>query len=131
MDDCLHGMNPEWCATCRGDDSAERQGSPGAPSSHDTKQDQLDLLCDQLGLPRAQVSNGSSIPAPVLREAAKRCGVSTSGTMPEIAERIALKAGLQWTTEHDSRHTISSGGSTVTYPGMVQLNRAVASLTRH
>jgi hypothetical protein len=94
-----------------------------------TKQDHLDELADLLGLVRVHVYAGSSLPAPFFKAAAETAGVSTAGGMPEIAERVILKAGLPWSPAYDSRHTPSGGGSTVTRAGIAALVQAVQILT--
>lgn len=128
MDDCRHGMNPEWCAECRGDTGPEASTGRGpVAGSRDTKQDQLNIMCDQLGIPRAKTSNGASLPSPVFAEAARQTGV-TGSSMPEIGEKIATKAGLRWGPDCDSRATPSAGGSTVTYEGLTVLNQALSKL---
>lgn len=127
-EECRHGMNPDWCAACRGDDdgSTPRPGGSGLHGG-DSKQDQLNRLCRQLGIPAVPVGVGSSLPSEVFDAAARVCGVPL-GSMPEIGEAITLKAGLAWTGVCDSRGTVSGGGSTVTREGLEVMNRAVARL---
>ncbi|GAA4714023.1 hypothetical protein GCM10025782_07880 [Pedococcus ginsenosidimutans] len=121
-------MNPEWCSACRGDDESAFAGVRGsALHGGQVKQDQLDHLCRQLGIPFVPVGRGSSLPSHVFDEAARRLGVGR-GSMPEIGERLATKAGLVWTSDCDSRGSISGGGSTVTREGLDVINRAVAKL---
>lgn len=128
-DSCIHDMDPAWCAYCGGEPDSQRTSSPSVrrSSSGRTKQDELDLLCDQLGIPRRSVGVGSSLPSDVFDVLRRRFGVA-AGSMPEVAEQVAKRAGLTWLPEYDSRATLSGGGSTVTRTGLAQLNRAVASL---
>ncbi|GMA87489.1 hypothetical protein GCM10025868_27390 [Angustibacter aerolatus] len=130
-EDCRHGMNPAWCSTCQGHDDAHvaRPAGSQAPSGGDSKQDQLDALCRQLRIPPASVGVGSSLPSAVFDSAARACGVRL-GSMPEIGQAIATKAGLTWTASCDSRETVSGGGSTVTRDGLEVMNRAVAIILR-
>lgn len=93
----------------------------------EVKQEQLDRLCRQLGIPSVRVGVGSSLPSHVFEAAARQCGVQV-GSMPEIGEALAMKAGLSWTADCDSRGTVSGGGSTVTREGLDVINRAVAKL---
>ena len=127
-DECRHGMNPEWCSTCRGVDDSAFNGARGTGlQGGEAKQDQLDRLCRQLGIPTVPVGVGSSLPSHVFEAAARQCGVPL-GSMPEIGEALAGKAGLSWTADCDSRGTVSGGGSTVTREGLDVINRAVAAL---
>ncbi|GGB90011.1 hypothetical protein GCM10011314_32340 [Knoellia flava] len=123
-------MNPDWCSTCRGHDEGAFGGGRGtALHGGQVKQDQLDRLCRQLGIPTVRVGVGSSLPSHVFEEAARQCGVPR-GSMPEIGEALAARAGLSWTADCDSRGTVSGGGSTVTREGLDVINRAVAVLLR-
>lgn len=127
-DECRHGMNPDWCSSCRGDDDSAFGGVRGAGfHGGEVKQDQLDRLCRQVGIPTVPVGVGSSLPSHVFETAARKCGVPL-GSMPEIGEALARKAGLAWSTDCDSRGTVSGGGSTVTREGLDVINRAVAGL---
>jgi len=127
-DECRHGMNPEWCSSCRGHDDSAYGGVRGSGFlGGEAKQDQLDRLCEQLGIPKVQVGVGSSLPSHVFESAARQCRVPL-GSMPEIGEALARRAGLLWSADCDSRGTISGGGSTVTREGLDVINRAVAGL---
>lgn len=127
MDECKHGTNPDWCATCRALDDPSTSGAPGQPWGGETKQDVLNQICDQLGISRAQVGVGSSIPSEVFDVIKTRFAVG-GNSMPEIAEGVAAAAGLPWQAAFDSRGTASGGGSTVTLPGLNQVLKAVAAL---
>lgn len=127
MDDCIHGTNPEWCATCRNLDSSASSGSPGQPWGGETKQDVLDQICDRLAIPRHSVGVGSSLPSDVFEEIRSRLSISAR-SMPEIGEAAANLAGLDWTPECDSRGSISGGGSTVTLEGLRVIRSALTRL---
>lgn len=129
LDECVHGMNPDWCGLCRGNDGRAQPVDRGGIFGGRTKQDELDLLCDQLGIPRTPVSRGSSLPSHVFDAVRTRFKLP-AGSMPEVAEAAVRAAGLRWSSSFDSRATISRGGSTVTFEGIVQLNRAVTILLR-
>jgi HNH endonuclease len=88
------------------------------------KQDALNQITDALHMARFPVNVGSSIPGPVLRQLESRLGLDTAA-MPVTASSVARLAGLAWTEEHDSRHTVSGGGSTITQAGMWRLAEAV------
>jgi hypothetical protein len=128
-EECRHGLTPAWCSSCRGDDDSAFGGVRGAGThgGGEVKQDQLDRLCRQLGIPTVPVGVGSSLPSHVFEEAARQCEV-LMGPMPEVGERLAQAAGLNWTSDCDSRGTVSGGGSTVTRDGLDVVNRAVAIL---
>lgn len=117
MDDCIHGTNPDWCATCRQLDSTSSSGGAGLPWGGETKQDMLDQICDRLGIARMRVSVGSSVPSDVFDVIQRRLGLPP-GSMPEVGESLAQRAGLTWSAECDSRGTVSGGGSTVTLDGL-------------
>ncbi len=127
MDECMHGMNPEWCATCRGTDAPPRPGDRYGYYGGETKQDLLDALCDLLGIPCQRLGVGSSLPAEVFHVVAARAGIP-AGSMPEIGRAVAQKAGLDWTTDCDSTASTSGGGSTVTATGLKVLVEAVGRL---
>ena len=127
-EECIHGMNADWCSICTKVDIGTEGGRSRGSYGGDTKQDALTRLCESLGIAPARVGVGSSLPASVFEEAAKRCGVVGSKSMPEIGQAIVEKAGLKWTVACDSRGSMSGGGSTVTYEGLVVLNRAAAVL---
>lgn len=127
-EDCVHGMNPEWCAVCQKTDhgDAHASGNYGYFRGQ-SKQDLLNQLTDQLGLQRETVGLGSSLPSSVFDAAAKRFGISY-GSMPEIGEALAVQAGRPWNSDCDSRGSISGGGSTVTAQGLEVMNRSIATL---
>jgi len=127
MDECIHGMNPDWCGICK-EPATGRSARASTPVGIGrTKQDELNLLCDQLGVPRAPIGVGSSLPSDVFEAVRLRFSLRAR-SMPEIAEAAAREAGLPWRPEYDSRGTVSGGGSTVTLEGLAQLNRAVSTL---
>jgi hypothetical protein len=70
---------------------------------------------------------GSSLPSDVFETAARRFGVAV-GSMPEIGEGLAVKAGRSWSSDCDSRGSLSGGGSTVTAQGLEVMNRSIATL---
>jgi hypothetical protein len=118
-DECIHGMDPTWCATCNGADARAARGHGAGYGFYggETKQDLLYELCDLLGLPRQPIGVGSSLPSDVFEAAADRAGVRR-GSMPEIGRAIARKAGKRWGSDCDSTGSISGGGSTVTAVGL-------------
>lgn len=127
-EDCIHGMNPDWCAVCQKTD----HGDIGAPRNYgyyggQSKQDLLNLVTDQLGMPRETVGVGSSLPSTVFDTVTKRFDIP-NGSMPEIGEALAAKAGRPWSADCDSRGSLSGGGSTVTAQGLEVMNRAIATL---
>lgn len=126
-EDCRHGLNPEWCASCRGDDDRALSPAGGRNVFGNGMQAQLDRLCRQLSIPMAKVSADSSLPAEVFAAAAKASGVK-AGTMPETSASIATKAGLKWTPACDNRATSKGAATMVTREGLVVLNRAVAKV---
>ena len=75
------------------------------------------------------LGEGSSIPRAMFDAVADEAGVSTAGSMPIVAEKIARAAGLTWGPECDSRDTPSGGGSTVTLTGMNRLIEAMERLS--
>src|SRR5690606_1819008 len=126
-DECVHGMNPAWCATCRGVDEVarDRRGEDGF--SGGSKQELLNQVCDAIGVKHVQIGVGSSLPSEVFDAAAAFAGVRRR-SMPEIGEAIARKAGVSWGPDCDSRGSASGGGSTVTREGLGVLIRALSRL---
>lgn len=124
-EDCRHGLNPEWCASCRGDDDRALSPGTGRNVFGNGMQAQVDRLCRQLDIPTVKVAADSSLPPAVFAAAAKACGVK-AGTMPETAALIAGKTGLSWTTACDNRTTPKGKATAVTREGLVVLNKAVA-----
>ena len=93
----------------------------------ETKQDVIDDIHDLLGLPRQQVSRGSSLPASMFREASAQLGLPYF-SMPDAGERILKRAGMEWRPDYDSRATESGGGSTVTLEGAQAMRDALRKL---
>ena len=126
MDECIHGLIQDWCATCKETDGGaghvQRSRSSGII---ETKQDILDEITGILGLGPLKVSAGSSIPSSVFSSAASRVGVATRGSMPEVLERIIAKTGGEYSSTFDSRASASGGGSTVTIDGLRALRTAL------
>lgn len=130
MEECVHGMDPAWCATCsKTDDTVSGRASTASFHGGELKQDVLNDITDLLGLRRYVLppGGGSSLPAEVFDVAARRVGVAV-GSMPEICEAIVLKAGYTYSTSYDSRGTLSGGGSTVTLPGIQAMRKALLAL---
>jgi hypothetical protein len=69
---------------------------------------------------------GSSLPVQMFKDAARVAGVSSQGSMPEVAQRIVESVGQIWSTTFDSRSTPSGGGSTVTLPGLKAMQEALS-----
>lgn len=86
-------------------------------------------MCRVLGVPTEPVGVGSSLPLHVFDEAARQPGVP-GGSMPEIGQRIAAKAGLTWGPDCDSRGSVSGGGSTVTREELRVLVDALSKLLK-
>lgn len=128
-DECQHGMDRDWCAQCRGTSDQVHGSQVGGYGFHggQSKQELLNEMCDLLGLQRESVGVGSSLPSRVFETAASRTNVQL-GSMPEIGERLASRAGLAWGSNCDSRGTISGGGSTVTLEGLSVVVRALRAL---
>lgn len=126
-EDCRHGLNPEWCASCRGDDDRALSPAGGRNVFGDGMQAQLDRLCRQLAIPTEKVAVGGNLPKEVFAAAAKACGVK-AGSMPETSALIASKSGLKWPSSCDNRATTTGGATKVTREGLVVLNRAVANV---
>lgn len=126
-EDCRHGLNPEWCASCRGDDDRALSPAGGRNVFGNGMQAQLDRLCRQLAIPTVKVGADGSLPTEVFAAAAKACGVK-AGTPPETAALIASKSGVKWTPACDNRTTAKGGATMVTREGLVVLNKAVAAV---
>lgn len=130
MEECVHGMDPAWCATCsKTDDTVSAGASTGSFHGGELKQDVLNDITDLLGLRRYVLppGGGSSLPSEVFDAAARRVGVPL-GSMPEICEAIVRKAGHTYSTSFDSRGTLSGGGSTVTLAGIQAMRKALRVL---
>lgn len=65
-EDCVHGMNPNWCAVYQKADHGDID-APGNSRYYagQWKQDLLNHVTDQLGLARETVGVGSSLPSTV------------------------------------------------------------------
>ena len=98
-----------------------------------SKQSVIDEICSLLQIASFTVGAGSSEPAALFREIAKvfEIDISNCHSKPEIAQEIALQAGLSWEIDFDSRSSLSGGGSTVTLKGLRQVNQAVRILLTH
>ena len=129
MDECIHGVNPEWCGICTKVELATTSVRVGEYGFHGgrTKQELLSQLCAALGIRDHQVGRGSSLPSEVFQIAARRFRLRM-GSMPEIGRALALKAGLNWGPDCDSTGSISGGGSTVTIEGLEVMIEAVKRL---
>ncbi|WP_156996603.1 hypothetical protein [Knoellia aerolata] len=123
-EDCRHGLNPAWCASCRGDDDRALSPAGGRNVYGDGMQAQVDRLCRQLAIPMVKVGALSTLPPEVFAAAAKACGVK-AGTIPETAAAIAVKSGVRWTSACDNRATPKGAATEVTREGLIVLNRAV------
>jgi hypothetical protein len=95
-----------------------------------SKQSVVNEICSLLQIGPYPVGAGSSEPAALFREIAKifEIDISRCNSKPEIAQEIALQAGLNWEHDFDSRSSVSGGGSTVTLKGLRQVNQAVRIL---
>ncbi|MDN5797889.1 MAG: hypothetical protein L0H79_19385 [Intrasporangium sp.] len=123
--ECIHCMPTSWFGICTNADSGVtvRTGEYGFHGG-ESKQDLLEMVCRLLRIPTEPVGVGSSLPSHVFEEAARQVGVPL-GSMPEIGERIAARAGLEWGSDCDSRGSLSGGGSTVTREGLRVLASAL------
>jgi hypothetical protein len=127
-DQCIHGMTPAWCATCRGRKSIS--GPPAAefrPYDGRSTQNLLNDLCDLLDVARYVAVPGSS-PSRVFDAAAVRAHVE-AGSMPEVGAAIATKAGLSWGPECDNRG-IRNGGTVVSREGVGMVVEALGILAK-
>ena len=124
---CVHGRYAHLRHPCR-EATSPRTPARGIVHGGESKQDCLTTLCGLLGLPGLAIGVGSSVPSELFDAMADRLGVP-HGSMPEIAEAVARKAGVGWSAACDSRGTLSGGGSTVTLTGLQRLVRAVGKLT--
>ncbi len=126
-DECIHGMNPVWCANC-----AERRRAAAPPSGKPSdgrtrsKQDLVNDLCDVLGVARHNFGPGSTLPPRIFRAAATRAKVR-HGTMPKVGKAIAAKAGLLWGPDCASSGTVT-GDPTVTRAGLDVMVKALGIL---
>ena len=103
-DECIHGMTQAWCDVCRApqlvNTTADRHGGRSA-------QLLFDDLCALLDIPRYFAGPGTA-PSRVFSAAATRADVA-EGSMPEVGEAIATKAGLVWGPGCDNRHSREHG----------------------
>lgn len=105
-EECIHGMTRAWCSACRVPNPATTP--PGTdPYGGRSTQKLFDDLCALLDVPRYVAGPGSS-PTRVFSAAAARAEVGT-GSMPEVGEAIATKAGLTWGPECDNRRSRQQG----------------------
>jgi hypothetical protein len=83
-------------------------------TSHQTKQQIIDEISDLIAVGPHRVSRGSTEPRQLLVDVINQLGISTdtTGTKPELAQRIVQAAGLNWDLDCESR------GSTVTRLGL-------------
>jgi hypothetical protein len=97
-------MTQAWCHVCRTPQLVDIADDP-----HGGRSAQLlfDDLCALLDIPRYFPGPGSS-PTRVFAAAAIRADVPP-GSMPEVGEAIATKAGLAWGPSCDNRHSREHG----------------------
>lgn len=134
-DDCIHGMNSDWCATCTTvtpDAAHQRTQFIERRSPRDraeTKQSVLNDITDLLNIPRFTMprGGGSSVPKEIFVTAADRFGVGGT-SMPTRLVAILQAAGQEHLSEYDSTETPSGGGSTVSLAGLQALRRALEAL---
>lgn len=121
-DECIHGMTQAWCHVCRTPQLVDIADDP-----HGGRSAQLlfDDLCALLDIPRYFPGPGSS-PTRVFAAAAERAGVAT-GSMPEVGEAIATKAGLVWGPGCDNRQS-RAHGTVVSREGVGVLVQAFKTL---
>ena len=127
-DECIHGMNPAWCANCA--DRGRAAASPAVKAGGDrnrSKQDLADNLCDVLGVARHHFGPGSTLPQRIFKAAATRAKVR-HGTMPKVGAAIAAKAGLVWGPECANPGTSIGGSPTVTREGLDVMVKALGIL---
>lgn len=120
-DECIHGMTRAWCSACRRNTAAP-QGAGSDPYGGRSQQLLMDELCDLLDVARYHPVPGSN-PARVFSAAAVRADVA-SGSMSEVGEAIALKAGLAWGPECDNRRRHHTG-TVVSREGIGMIVRAL------
>lgn len=94
-----------------------------------SKEDLITAIARQAGIPDPGLGRGSSVYKSLFVGVCSRLGIDSSGTMPELAQRIVTAAGLPYRADYfDSRLTPSGGGSTVTREGLLKVKDAVAKL---
>lgn len=120
-DECVHEMNPAWCAYCteRTQTRAPRTVTRRVDSP-ESKQQVADDIARILGLPRTRLRAGSTEPRELLTAIADRFDIPEADTMskPRLAQAICGQAGHRWTTAGSSR------GSTVTTAGLLAIRDA-------
>jgi hypothetical protein len=126
-EECIHGMTQAWCDACRVPATVTSQAPGTDPYGGRSKQFLFDDLCRLLDVPRYVPGPGST-PSRVFTAAAARAGVDT-GSMPEVGQAIAVKAGLVWGPECDNRESRRQG-TVVTRDGVGLLIRALKILDR-
>lgn len=92
-----------------------------------TKQQVLNEITELLDMRPVRVLKGSTLPAAVFEEAARRAQVPYE-SMPQVCQAIVRKAGLPYLPEYDSTLTPSGGGSTVTLDGLQAMRDALRVL---
>jgi len=97
-------MTQAWCDVCRAPQLVNTAADP-----HGGRSTQLlfDDLCALLEIPRYFPGPGST-PSRVFAAAAARADVA-AGSMPEVGEAIAAKAGLIWGPGCDNRQSRDQG----------------------
>lgn len=96
-----------------------------------TKGSEIAAIAARVGIPDPGPGVGSSVYKVLFDAVCARFGLSTTGTMPQQAQRIVTAANLPYNArEFDSRLTASGGGSTVTLRGLQQIRAAVDILLR-
>jgi hypothetical protein len=70
-------------------------------------------------------SRGGTVKKSFLVEICRRLFLSSEGTKPELAERIARSESVSWDDDCDSRGTPSKGGSTVSAKGYRRVHSAI------
>jgi hypothetical protein len=97
-------MTQAWCDVCRAPQLVNTAADP-----HGGRSAQLlfDDLCALLDIPRYFPGPGST-PSRVFAAAAERADVA-AGSMPEVGQAIATKAGLTWGPSCDNRQSRQHG----------------------
>ncbi|MDN5763105.1 MAG: hypothetical protein L0H41_12415 [Microlunatus sp.] len=106
-DECIHGMTRAWCDACRVPTTVTTPAPGTDPYGGRSRQLLFDDLCQLLDVPRYVPGPGST-PSRVFSAAAARAEVDT-GSMPEVGEAIAVKAGLVWGPDCDNRQSREHG----------------------
>ena len=116
-------MTQAWCDVCRAPQLVNTAVDP-----HGGRSAQLlfDDLCGLLDIPRYFPGPGST-PSRVFAAAATRAEVS-AGSMPEVGEAIATKAGLSWGPGCDNRQS-RAHGTVVSREGVGVVVQAMRILT--